>query len=91
MAEPARMDTELPVIYRIHTPEYPSRLEPRKASWRKGAPPVVTDEHRAFVANLERAAKAVEKQQRDLEIAGGWMPVGWSVASSTSSRGWATF
>ena len=72
VAEPARMDTDLPVIYRIHTPdpdpEYPSRLKPRKVPWRRGVPPVITDERRAFVANLERAAKAVEKQQRELEI-----------------------
>ena len=49
-------------------PECDSRLKPRKVQWRRGAPPVVTDERRAFVANLERATKAMEKEQRELEI-----------------------
>ena len=44
--------------------------------WRKGAPPVVTDERGAFVANLERTTKAVEKEQRELEIGRKRLDVG---------------
>ena len=77
--------------YRIHTPEYDSRLKPRKVQWRKGEPPVVTDERRPFVANLERATKAMEKERCELEVGRRRLDVGReSAASSTSSRGQAT-
>ena len=42
VAEPARMDTDLPAIYRIHTPECDSKRKPRKVQWRNAAPPIVT-------------------------------------------------
>ena len=82
------MDTGLPALYRIYTPEYDSRLKPRKVPWRKGAPPVVTDERRASVANLEQATKAVEKEQRELEIGRRRMDLGRMVRSVIDKQQW---
>jgi hypothetical protein len=65
------MDTDLPVIYRIHTPEpdYESRLKARKLPWRRGVPAVRTDERREFVAKLAQNAVADRKEQRQVLLA----------------------
>jgi hypothetical protein len=64
------MDTDLPVIYRMHTPEPDpkSRLERRKVAWRKGAPSLVTDEHREFVAKMALNAQETRQMNRELEV-----------------------
>ena len=71
VAQPARMDEEnLPVIYRMHTPEPEpkSRLERREVAWREGAASVVTDEHRAFVAKMALNAQETRQLNRELEV-----------------------
>jgi hypothetical protein len=64
------MDTDLPVLYRMHTPEPDpkSRLERRKVAWRKGAPSLVTDEHREFVAKMALNAKETRQMNCELEV-----------------------
>ncbi len=82
VVEPARMDTDLPVLYRMHSPEPQdpkSRLERRKVAWRKGAPSVVTDEHRNFVAGMAQTAKENSQMRRELEVGRKRMGAGQAV------------
>jgi hypothetical protein len=76
------MDADLPVFYRMHSPEPQdpkSRLERRKVAWRKGAPSVVTDEHRNFVAGMAQTAKETSQMQRELEVGRKRMESGQAV------------
>jgi len=76
------MDTDLPVLYRMHSPEPQdpkSRLERRKVAWRKGAPSVVTDEHRNFVAKMAQTAKENSQMRRELEVGRKRMQTGQAV------------